>query len=91
MVTSLTVTECWENLFLSIISPVLPLEVGGEYLMRFPLTSIGVILKGFLEDFVEGIGNEFVGSGELADDDEIWEVAGDESDVSRKRLEMSSL
>lgn len=50
------------NLFLSIIKPVLPLEVGGEYLMRLPLTSKGVILNGFSEGLVDGAGDEVVGS-----------------------------
>ena len=47
IVTSLTVTECCVNLFLSIIRPVRPLDVGGEYFMRLPLISSGVIRNGF--------------------------------------------
>lgn len=33
IVISLTVTECWVNLFLSMIKPVRPVEVGGAYLI----------------------------------------------------------
>lgn len=73
IVTSLTVTECCVNLFLSIISPVLPLEVGGEYLIKFPFTSSGVTLNGFSEAFVErgvGAGEVVWGSGVAADEEE---------------------
>lgn len=65
IVTSFTVTECCVNLFLSIMSPVLPLEVGGEYLIKLPLTSNGVTLKGLSENLSVDV------TAEAADDEEL--------------------
>lgn len=90
IVTSLTVTECCVNLFLSIINPVLPLEVGGEYLIILPLTSNGVILNRFSATLVEGKGDDVVGLGDMSEyDDE--DVDEDEACVEMDEAEADLL
>lgn len=64
IVTSLTVTECCVKRFLSMMRPVLPLEVGGEYLIKFPSTSSLATLKELSPATLAE------GAGELAVDEE---------------------
>ena len=82
IVTSFTVTECCVNLFLSIIRPVRPDEVGGEYFIRLPLISNGIILNGFSESRADnGFGDDVVGSGDMAEEEEYCEPLRDDSDA----------
>lgn len=94
MVTSLTVTECWVNRFLSIIRPVLPVDVGGAYLIKLPLISIGVdllcdlssspVLVVLLIECSLWFGDETVRSGEVEEEENI--VVAGETDNERSPI-----
>lgn len=88
IVTSLTVTECCVNLFLSMIRPVLPVEVGGTYLIKLPLISIGVELLGDFTDNADDADD--VDDTDDADDDLSLILEPEELDNVSELVELSS-